>query len=390
MNGDVMQRLTAARPDHLDPEARVDEQTRANELAKAMSGPRVGRTATGKRGIVRPMWGLGLVGAAAAAALVVATTATGPGDDAKVARPGGGTPSSPHLVGLNARTVLLTAAEGAARQPIARGSYWHSRTRFGALEQVGPAGRRYVVVNRYQHDVWDPKSTKAEGWFRAEDLGARPATPADEAAWRADGSPTGWTVRPRGLKGNWKPLMPDLQMYPKDSAFAHSTGKAADAPDKLNVTQRELDRTPADPAKLRALILAHPLGESDDGGNSDVELFEAAAGMLMSRPLKPATRAALYRMLAEVKGVSAVGGVRDEAGRVGTALKIRQSGRDGVSEIHFIVDRTTGAGLSKEVYYLKGRGDKAWVKPGTRWVYEVVTSEWVNTLPKMPRPPRGG
>lgn len=388
MNGDVLRRLAEGRPEHLDPEALVDDETRTRELAQAMSAP---RTTVKVRRVLRPMWGLGLVGAAAAAALVVATTATSPGDGGKGDGGKAAVPSPARsLVKLNARSVLLTAAESAKRQPISHGKYWHSQVQFAALEQVGPANNQYAVLNRYQHDNWDPASPKVEGWFKSSSLGTRPATPADEAAWRRDGSPSAWSTQPKPAMKGAPPKRFELKADPKDESFAHSTGKAGDAPDALNVTNRELEHAGANPARLRALILSHPLGEAYDGHNSDIELFEESANFLLYRPLKPGIRSALYRMLAEIKGVSAVDGVQDPAGRTGTALRMRRNGPDGLSEIHFIVDRATGAGLAKEIHYLKGKDDKAWLKPGDRWYSETVTSEWVNTLPPMPRAPRGG
>ncbi|HEX2312194.1 MAG TPA: CU044_5270 family protein [Thermomonospora sp.] len=381
---DVMRRLADARPAHLDPHAPVDPHTRRAELAHAMAGPREGRAPRRSR---RPLWGIGLAGAVAAVTLTAAVVVTDTEEPVAVPAPLPGHPDAA-VVDLDARTVLLAAANGALRQPGSTGRYWHSRTQFGALEQVGPAARRYAVLHRYQHDVWDPRSPDDVGWFRSEDLGARPATPADEAAWRADGSPTRWTVQAAVPNGGRRP---PLEMHPRDSAFAHSTGRASDAPDALNITQKELNDAPADPAALRRLLLGHPLGEADDGENTDAELFETAAGLLLSRPLPPDKRAALYRMLAQIKGVTATAGVRDAAGRPGIALKMRQrTEHSGDIEIHFIVDRATGAGLAKEVHVLRGKGDKAWLKPGTRWYYEVVTSRWVDVLPPMPRAPRGG
>ncbi|SEG89659.1 hypothetical protein SAMN04489712_12419 [Thermomonospora echinospora] len=395
---DVMRQLAEARPGHLDPGAPVEPHTRNAELPRIMAAARPSR-APGKAR--RPMWGLGLVGLAAAV-LAVAMAVTG--TDGPAPRSSGGGTAAPAVRGgtsapavrevtINARTALLAAAHGAQRQPQRTGRYWHVRTLFGTLEQVGPAGGRYAVLHRYQHDAWNPRSPDEEGWFRSEELGARPATTADEAAWRADGSPTAWVTGPKPKAGGGKPpntRVPDLEMNPKDSAFAHSTGRASDAPDELNVTQDELERAAADPAELRALLLAHPLGEAHDGENTDAELFETAAGILMTKPLPPAKRAAIYRLLAGIDGVTATDGVKDAAGRTGTALKMRQRYPNGSVEIHFIVDRATGAGLAKEIHYLKGEGDRAWMKPGTRWYYEVVTSQWVDVLPDMPRGPRTG
>src|SRR5688500_18372841 len=96
MTRDVLRMLAEARPQELDPEAPVDEATRRAELTRAMTVPprSAARSVMAPaRRRIRPMWGLGLVGAAAAAALVVATTATGPGDSGTGAGPkAGGTP----------------------------------------------------------------------------------------------------------------------------------------------------------------------------------------------------------------------------------------------------------------------------------------------------------
>ncbi|REE97040.1 CU044_5270 family protein [Thermomonospora umbrina] len=382
---DALRRLAEARPDHYDPGTQLDPATRRAELSRAMAAERApGPTA--RRRSRRPAWGLGLVAAATVVAVGVTTVVSDTGEP-PVAEPGIG--RFPEPVDLDARTVLLAAADGALRQPRTTGRYWHTRVEYGALERVGPPSRPYVLTHRYRHDGWDPRVPTDEGWFRSEDLGARPATPADEAAWRADGSPTSWRLRVPGTKGGPVRGGIQLEMHPKDSAYAHSTGRPADAPDELNVTQKELNEAPDDPAALRRLLLNHPLGEADDGKETDAELFEAAAVILLARPLPPSKRAAIYRMLAGIKGVTATGGVTDATGRRGIALKIRDRYPDGDVEIRFVVDRTTGAGLSKEIHYLKGRGEKSWLKPGTRWYSEVWHSEWVDTLPPMPRGPRG-
>ncbi|MBW8481950.1 hypothetical protein [Actinomadura parmotrematis] len=118
--------------------------------------------------------GLGLGAAAAVAAVTLAGGAAVPGDGPRTATP-------------DARTVLLAAAERAAAEP--SGRYWHVRSVEGTGFRIGGPGG-YNVLDRKQVDDWRAPSLDTADVVYQRDLGARPARPADAAAWRKAGSPT--------------------------------------------------------------------------------------------------------------------------------------------------------------------------------------------------------
>jgi hypothetical protein len=84
---------------------------------------------------------------------------------------------------------------------------------------------------------------------------------------------------------------------------------------------------PTDPKALRGLIEARKIpGIHEPPGEADT--FEAIGEMLRETDLRPALRAAIYEVAAELPGVELLGEVRDPAGRrgVGVAFTDRRRG----------------------------------------------------------------
>lgn len=198
---DVLRTLREARPAELDPDLPVGEDVRRAELARAMAAaPTAAHTAAPPvpaRRRVRPGWGLGLAGAVTAGAVVAAAVLAAPmineggGTDGDGPRPGsGGGPA----VALDARTVLLAAAGKADGQPERMRAYWHQVTISSSTYTVGTGGDRYAVTLRSRSESWTPSRPGGTAWGAEQDLGARPATKADEAAWRRAGSPDRFKV----------------------------------------------------------------------------------------------------------------------------------------------------------------------------------------------------
>jgi hypothetical protein len=136
---------------------------------------------------------------------------------------------------------------------------------------------------------------------------------------------------------------------------------------------------PADPARLRALILR---GFSPPGQvvNKEEYLFEMTPALL-TLPVTPAVRAALYRMLAGLPGVRSLGPVTDAGGRAGVAVALsgRYSGCGQESALHsgggteerptfascvveqrLVIDPASGMPLAQELRY-------AGLPPGQHW-----------------------
>jgi hypothetical protein len=376
---DVLQVLAEARPRRLDPE------TAPPALDLPPDAPLDRR-----RWRVSPArfaGGLVLAGAAVTAVAVVAggsgTAPLAPAWRTTTIGPGGTTGTS------SAADILLVAAEQAERAPATTGRYWVNRLVAGSLEEVGPPGDRYRIRADQRQEVWVARSAADQSWFVLQSLGARPAGPADAAAWRRDGSPTRWEIRrPTPIGGGGRVLVGAADGTPS----GHTIGAGSDvfALGDTNVSQRELDALPADPAELRTALLRYY-----DGGGGDLPtdrdgwLFTVGSQLALSLPVSPAVRAATYRMLGGLDGVRAVGDVTDVEGRRGQAVAVTRTDPDGTrSEERLVVDPTGGTALAIEVRYLTPPTDRPWLTPDQVFSYRLVTgSGWTDESPPEVRPP---
>jgi hypothetical protein len=112
-----------------------------------------------------------------------------------------------------------------------------------------------------------------------------------------------------------------------------------------DLTITELARLPADPAALRAFLLApYPASYQQSHPVQLVQRLFGEAADLTAAPVQPAVRAAVYRLLAGLPGIEVLGPVRDAIGRTGTALAIP----DGQVLHELIIDPRTGAVLDTQ------------------------------------------
>ncbi|MBT2234654.1 CU044_5270 family protein [Nonomuraea sp. NEAU-A123] len=369
--------LRAARPAHLG-DTPVDERTRAAELSYAMSRPRSARQ---KRRTVRPVWGFSLVGAAAAAtAVAVVVSGTGGttprAPDAAPATVASSTPK----VRLSARDILLTAAAKAARQPAGTGAYWHTATVQRTLYAV--EGADYLVMDRQRNERWTPSATRGDLWSSTKPLGARPATAADEEAWKQAGSPAEIPVKPRPMT---------LSTSPRKMSTGHSPLTDGDKVFWLgrNVTTKDLRGLPSDPAKLKAWLLRsyerNSTESSSDPTPADTWLFSVSAGLITDMPVTPQVRGAAFRMLAALDAVDVIENVTDAEGRQGTAVAIEERTKgSGVMENRLIFDQATGRGLAYENVVVKPAGLQSTFEPGTVWYSQaVLEAGWTDSKPSF-------
>ncbi|GAA5047682.1 hypothetical protein HNP84_000323 [Thermocatellispora tengchongensis] len=394
--------LRAARPAHLG-DGPVDPRTRAAELSHAMAQARQtaperrARRGGGRR--VRPAWGFGLLGAAAAAtavAVVVVTaggTAPRPGPAQTVTSTLDATTGTPKAtVELNARDVLLAAAHQAARQPDRTGKWWRTvqvgRTLFHAKDGD------YTVVEQQRTESWTPSATGGEQYGITRSLGARPATPEDEEAWRAAGSPEKIPVAVPDKGGPGRELT--LSTRPGKERIDHSPLVDGDKVFWLgrNVTMKDLRGLPDDPAELKRLLLSsyggHGTESSSDPASEEEWLFAVTIGMITDMPVTPNVRAAAFRMLAELDGVKVIDQVTDAEGRTGTAVAIEQAVKmkvtdekpSGVLQTRLVFDKETGQALARETVVVEPGGFQAGFEPGTVWNSSaVIEAGWTDTDP---------
>ncbi|MGV9599197.1 CU044_5270 family protein [Streptosporangium sandarakinum] len=409
---DPIDRLRAARPAHLG-DTPVDERTRTAELTRAMAQPRQERRtrrAPGRRTIARPAWGLGLAGAAAAVtAVAVAVTGTGgtapspsaartgqavaSSESPKSSKSSPGRTAPDGQVRLSARTVLLAAAHRAAGQPDETGAWWHtvsvSRTLFRA------EGADYTVVDRQRTESWTPSATGPEQrqYSSTQSLGARPATPEGEAAWREAGAPAEIPVVVPGKKGA------KLSLPTGPGEVQKGQGALPDG-DKVfwlgrNVSVRDLRALPSEPDALKAWLLRSYKGhgtESSAPMSRDAWLFAVTAGLITDMPVTPEVRGAAFRMLAGLASIEVARDVTDAEGRAGTAVTIDEqeasamgkaaAGDDGVLRTRLIFDEETGRALATENVVVRPGGPQAGMEPGTVWNSDVLLeSGWTDDRP---------
>ncbi|QKW32853.1 CU044_5270 family protein [Actinomadura sp. NAK00032] len=199
---------------------------------------------------------------------------------------------------MSAKTVLLTAAEHAEAAP-ARGKYWHVlRIQSNAFyDEQGD----YWVLGRQLIGQW----TRPDGrsWTGFRGLDPVPMSPKDAAPFRRAGSP------------DPNPISP---MLDKD------TGRKTFSVCDRGMTFRQVQALPTDPGELRsALKRAIPRDHPTAGRTPDEVVKNCATDLLSFVPAPPKVRAATYRMLAAMPGVTTMGAVTDERGRKGVGLHVR-------------------------------------------------------------------
>ncbi|MGV9804879.1 CU044_5270 family protein [Micromonospora chersina] len=299
---DTLRALGDARPRSLDPSGRSDPA-----LITAHPRPEsITRTAR------RPVRRLVLAGALPAVALatagaIVLDNASGPGPSP--VQPGVSSPAPADAGGL-----LLVAAGHSESAPAAAGRYWVLRAEHGD-------GAR-----RAQDELW---------------LAAAPGLPS--AAYVRDADGGSWTVRP--LHGH----------------TAENNFLLAGAPRSA----RELAALPTTPAKLRNKLLAW-YADTGAAEGRDHFLFHSGAALVLDLPVSPQVRAAAYRMLAALPGVTSLGRVTDQLGRSGVAVTVTRQGDFGTAQTRLIVDPTTGQALAQE----------SWVADSPSSWTAVIAARW--------------
>ncbi|GLW99489.1 hypothetical protein [Microtetraspora sp. NBRC 16547] len=297
------------------------ERAGRERLAAAFAQERVRRS---RRAVRWGGLGLGLAGVAtAAAAFVIAPTVF---------------PRAPATSGTGAQAdgkrFLLVAADSVASMPD-EGTWWGTTEVHGW--QFHEPGSRYVLRESESIETWIPANPEGRTWYRQAPQGIKPATPQDETAWRADGSPTSWT-------------------YDKPSEKGHSGVVRAEPGEQRTWSTEDWD--------FRILTAGKPLtkmSEVPDTPEGLKALFDAdyrttidtAARLLFFAPVTSETRAAAYRLLASTPGVAAVGQVTDVLGRVGQAIEY-ESGEfappnyAGATRTRLVIDPASGRPLSIE------------------------------------------
>lgn len=288
-----------------------------------------------------------------------------------------------------ARQILLAAAVAVEQAP-ADGDYWRVRTVSQAM--LTDPTRSYVLEEKRSVEQWLAKRPGLGSWRIRQDLGVKPATAQDEAAWRAAGAPTSWRY-PKNMKTENLFAVP---FGPLEAAAGERTaerlrstwkGAAGDLGGE-SMTWEEVNAIPDEPERLRS-FLEERIGRLDlTGSGMDVE--EAKAHILLRNcvdfisflPASPGTRASAYRILASLPGIRAEGEMTDPLGRRGQVLTYQEEIEPGLfAKVQLVVD--PGAGLLAEV-----RTNTTELASGRRAELRVTTSfqaaGWTDERPDLP------
>ncbi|GAA2354753.1 hypothetical protein Cme02nite_48020 [Catellatospora methionotrophica] len=304
---DTLRALTAARPNSLDP-------TEAADPALIMAYPQEKTvTRTARRPVGRLVLAAGLP--AVALAVTGAILLNNQSGQAPTAQPSAPPASTAAELPTDAGGVLLVAAQRSESTPATTGRYWVIRRGHGENSRPGVEEEQWLAT---------VQGLPSSGYFR-----------------NADGS---WTARP-------------MQDHSAANNFL-----LAGSPR----TVAELAALPTDPALLRKKLLTWYDGKDGEAEGGDVYLFHAGMGLVIDLPVPPRVRAAAYRMLAALPGMTSLGPVTDQHGRAGIAIGLTRQGDFGKSQARLIVDRTTGQALARESWV--GNRAASWtVLLGARW-----------------------
>ncbi|MEU7829878.1 CU044_5270 family protein [Nonomuraea sp. NPDC049129] len=242
---------------------------------------------------------------------------------------------------LDARSVLLAAAETAAREPATSGPYWYTRQR--TSQPAHYYGKKLKKPQRQKIPFSATVASTQDSWYASEKgepsrtvTGQDPkvafASPADEAKWKQLGSPA--------LAGE-KPSTNDYDMELHFQIGNH------------NFTVRQLLKLPTSKdrleSQLRRLFDEERASDWWPAKPEFTEYVWSAAQDLLAGPISPGTRSALYRLLAEQPAIKSLGEVTDSLGRTGVALARAAAGNgDSAGEARLIVDDETAELLSYE------------------------------------------
>lgn len=335
----------------------------------------------------RQLWltALAVAAAGAAVAIVVSVVPAGPSPNAQnalrqqqTAGSGPGTSPTaspaprpahaPAVQLLTARQVLLQAAKHVAPVP-ASGTYWRVHLISGLTFPGGTEADPYDIAVTTSADQWNPSSAGQKEWVISQQLGARPASPADAAAWRAAGSPATWhSGLPARQKAGWLGGFPLDWMDTLAASTAASARTATWQDSDGTVGYVEGDLAGLNTARFAAMPtstagIAKVLRDyykqlfcAKNPGqlcSTEDQIIWAEAVMLLQDPVSARVRAATFRVMAALPGVQSLGLMTDPLGRTGYALAPGGQDPNAVPSNYnpkrfIIVDPRTGSVLATE------------------------------------------
>ncbi|MEU6719457.1 CU044_5270 family protein [Nonomuraea sp. NPDC046802] len=215
---------------------------------------------------------------------------------------------------------LFDLADRIEKLPARSGLYWREVVIDGSYLPLSG----YTVLATSRLETWQPRDAADPVLMWRWKPSARPATAADERAWRAAGAPGQF----KGFCDRSEPCEPmpinDEQhgcVYWQGVDPKGSYGNRSVA----TFTMAELAALPADEARLKERLRAYHKAQEGRGFDSFEEFLPTAA-TLLSAPIGPAQRAAIIRILAALPTTKVVGTVTDPLGRKGLSVDLGTPG----------------------------------------------------------------
>ncbi|MEU6741949.1 CU044_5270 family protein [Streptosporangium sandarakinum] len=332
-------------------------------------------------------------GLVAAAAVALAVTVAAPGGEPVRLSPGAGTSATAQAGQPDARRILLAAASatvtGAAKAS-SDGAYWRVRT-VTEMPIVDPTGR-YLLRHRVSDETWLARRPGGRSVQVRRDLGTRPATPEDEAAWRAAGSPRTWrystdplATRDKGYVHPWRRLSSSPGTPVATPLTGMPEGKGGTLLTRM-LTWDEFQEIPDEAGRLRAYLEERIIRElmHGNGGDPDLRmervLQKSCVDLIVQLPVTPEVRAAAYEILAALPGMRSEGEVTDPLGRTGQAVGYRSE--DGRRDLLFVIEPGSGRPLAGEERFDGRLADGRTVRVGAVTAYQ--ESGWTDEQPPVP------
>ncbi|MET7695599.1 CU044_5270 family protein [Streptomyces sp. NPDC005483] len=376
---DGMDLLADARPDALDPARLTDPTRQRQDLARIVAEPADGRSARRWTGF-RPLGAVALTAVAASVVVAVGTSGEQAPGDRSVAGPASPTtartPGAGEDVRVDGHIELLSAARN-AESASAKGTYWQTTTRSRYLDVAEANGQTFAVSNT-STEQWSVGVRPGTRSLMVTGLDAviEPWTAADKARWHAAGSPDTVAIDAGQKNGTRR-----AYALGTDRPTVMRTNVDGDiyavGPD--NVSYEDLQKLPSTSKELRRYLEGLYARETsaDNAGAGRSAFVLRQAGNLATMPVKPAVRAAAYRVMAELPGVRVVRHVTDPLGREGVGVEFPNTYRTaaGTTRQRLVIDPATGAMLCDQDLLVEpsAGADKAGLKAGTTLNYRATT-----------------
>jgi hypothetical protein len=377
----ALEALAGARPEALDPTRLAGSPRQHQDLAELMAA-QPAQTTT-RRVLPRRRVLIPLVGVAAAAAVAIGAVAVGITHNE---------PARTTAAGPDGHLVLLTMADSVQNQA-SSGSYWQFETQNQDLSLIlptEPVGAEPYVVAETSQGSWSIGVRPGEQSLMVSGINEKrgPWTAADTHRWLMAGSPVTVNANPGFGKGKTESLQEAIGGgSPRVDRTDYGGNIAAVGPNNVNYAY--LQQLPGDQAQLAQLLAKL---YQRDGGESDTDqqdwMFQQVGG-LITLPVSSAVRAAAYRVLAALPGITSLGTVSDPLGRtgVGVALPPRPMGDLGEEQQQLIVDPDTSTILSQQTVLVRPTqlAIAAGMKSGTALNYTATTHiGWTDQQVEVP------